>query len=526
MNLPPPKDYQTRAVQRIQEARQNKGRPVMAVAPPGSGKSRCMLMLSTDEVESGGTVLLKVHRKMLLDQLVRNLKDINADFGVISPDYPPNYDAKIQIASAQTLFARAVKSSKIELPKATLIINDEAHQQASKMERALIFGSVQDNMIQEGYASQGIDVVGFSATPIMESRIYDQIIDIVSYSELRRQNMHQLVHVYGPDEIDTAGLKAGANGEFSEKALAHRVPVIFASVYNEWRKLNPNAYPAILFAPSVPASRWFAEEYMKKGVKVAHLDGQNCLLPEGGKLVQYQSTREMREEILRQSQTGEIDCIMNRFVLREAIDMPWLYHGIFATVMGSLTTFLQSVGRLQRFWAAYDHKILQCHGGSYWRHGSPNEDREWRLGLTAAICRRERVQRVLDGQAAEGIRCPNCGFWRKSGDECFSCKHRHKYSVRAVRQLNGTLKEMRGRIYKIPKSSTVDGLWTKVLFQTGRKGLPVSSAVGMYSNLCAQKGYPVNLPNLTNRPPSPESAAWHLPVSKVYPWTVRKRSTR
>jgi len=866
--LPPLKVHQSRGLAAIKVARSNKGRPIMAVAPPGAGKSRCMMELARSEVESGGRVLLKVHRKMLLDQLVGNFSELGLDFGVISPDYPMDPGARIQIASSQTLFARAVRKSSLVLPEATLIINDEAHQQASKMERALIFGSFQDNMIQEGYSSMGVDVVGFSATPIMDSRIYSQLVDFGSYSELRKVGMHQLVKVFGPDEIDTQGLVANRSGEFSESKLAERSELIFGSVYGEWKKLNPFALPAILFAPSVPASRWFAQEFYARGVPVAHIDGETILMPDGtGGLVEYASTKENRDKVLEMSKIGEIKCIMNRFVLREAIDMPWLYHGIFATVMGSLTTFLQSVGRLQRFWPDYDHKILQCHGGcldsetqvltqrgwlgqgqvvigdlvaamnlqtnaiewqvarstyvrevnerdtmhvirsksldirvtgnhkaiyknrtsnkhnqsvwpslyckdrfdtvakngrmrlpiagvqaqttsnltdseikflgwwitdgtvcrtnvsisqkesyhehiadirqtllecgfhwtetlsyyvnkngkceamikfnipkgtckskprsgwkqledlldkglspkldrmdcrqfelflhaihlgdgakdrkqdsyriscanlsmmdrlqsmavrrgwkcnitttdgksartlnmqritettfhgtgwkgnqakieleqptrgelvwcvendlgtlitrrngkvaivgnSYWRHGSPNEDREWRLGMTSDIVRKERVERLLDGTKTEGIRCPKCGFWRSKGPECFNCKHAHKQSVRVVRTIKGTLKKMTGNVYKKPKSTTLDSMWTSTLFMAGKSGKTVGSAVAICSARCIEKGIQFDASKVTNKPPSPDSNEWHLPVSKAFPWTVRRKQAK
>lgn len=525
-DLPPLKPHQVRGIAAIQEARRNKGKPILAVAPPGAGKSRAMLELAIDEVKNRhGRVLIKAHRKMLLDQLVEAFQKVDIDIGVMSPDYIPNPSAPIQIVSSQTLFSRAIRRSSVELPDASLIINDEAHQQASKVERALMFGAISEGMATPGYLQRGADICGFTATPIMAGRIYDQMVDFATYSELRRTGMHQLVKTYGPDEIDTTGLKTNASGDYSERALEGRVQTIFASVFDSYLELNPGRLPAILFAPSVPSSRWFAEQFMARGITAAHMDGEECLIPEGGKLVVAPSNREVRQHILERSKGGDINIITNRFVLREAVDMPWLYHAIAATVFGSTTTALQSVGRLQRFCSDYECKIFQDHGGFYWRHGSPNEDREWRLGLNAKAAKEERVSRVLAGELHEGIRCPKCGMWRQSGPICMGCNNKHTRSVRAVRMLNGSLKLMTGRVYTKTQSPTeAQKLWTQTLFSAGRSNKPVSSAVAIFTNKCSAKGIRVDWSQLRNEPPPPGSAQYDLLVKDVFPWTARKKS--
>ena len=503
---------------------------VLGVAPPGAGKSRCMFELAIREVANGGRVVIKAHRKMLLDQLVGSFQAAGMDVGVISPDYPANDAARVQIVSSQTLFSRAVQRGSISLPEATLVINDEAHQQCGAMERALMFGSFNGQTVQEGYTSMGVDVIGFTATPLMKSRIYTKLVEFGKYSELRRERMHQLIRVFSPDEIDVQGLSPNAEGEFSEKALEERVMLIYGSVFDEWRALNPMQLPAILFAPSVASSRWFANQFNDAGVPVAHIDGESCLISEGGKLVPYASTKENRDRILAMSKSREIKIVCNRFVLREAIDMPWLYHAIFATVMGGLTTYLQSVGRLQRYWPEYSEKVLQCHGGSYWRHGSPNEDREWRLGMTNKIAQKERIERIQNGEQAEGIRCPKCGMWRRSGPVCLNneCKHSHTQSVRAVRTIKGKLKAMTGQVYVKPTANVDEAqkMWTQQLFIGASKNLTVGQCVAIYFQRISKAGITTSINSLRNAPPDRNSPNWDLPVATVYPWTTRRRAKK
>lgn len=382
IQLPPLKTHQCRGLDAIEAQRlREPAIPTVGVAPPGGGKSRVMTELTWRELQRGGRVVLAVHRKMLLEQLRKDFVKQGMPHGVLAAGYSLDLDQPVQLASTSTLFARGVRTSKVGLPPATLLLKDEAHQQTGDMAKAIVYGSYSGNIVQEGYAARGTYVLGFTATPLMEVSIYQRLIEFGSYSELRAAGMHQLVKVFGPDEIDTTGLKMNASGEFSEKKLAERVEWIFGSVFDEWKKLNPDGYPAILYAPSVPSSRWFAQQFMAKGVPVAHIDGETCLIPEGGKLVTYEADRDARDRILEMSRSGEIKILMNRFVLREAIDMPWLYHGIFATVMGGLTTYLQSVGRLQRYCPSYTYKILQCHGGCLDDETEILTDRGW-LGRT------------------------------------------------------------------------------------------------------------------------------------------------
>lgn len=530
--LPPLKDHQIEGLRAIRAQREKEpGIPMIAVAPPGAGKSRAMIELTIEELQKpDGRVVIQAHRKALLEQLQKGFRAAGIDFGVLADGYKMDLDKRVQIVSVGTLFARSVRSSKTGRPRATLKLDDEAHQQTGKMQRAITYGYVGPNDSQPGYATEGTTIVGFSGSPVMRASVYQRLVEFGSYSELRACGMHQLVKVFSPDEIDTQGLRADKMGNISEKKLEERAYKIFGSVFDEWKHLNPSAYPALLFAPSVQSSCWFAEEFLRLGVKAAHIDGEKILLPEGKKLVVYPADREHREKLLEMSRTGEVAVVANRFVLREAIDMPWLYHGIFATVFGGLATYLQSVGRLQRYCSNYEYKILQCHGGSYWRHGSPNEDRHWRLGITQTEITRERIDAIVKGERQEGIRCAKCGCWRLSGPVCANeeCRHRSTYSVRRVRSISGRLKVMTGRVYTKAKAQQPEAqkLWTSILFSAGKRDQPVSSAVARYAEACAKKGIAVNLPVLKFAPPPPESADWQRSVAKVYPFTVRVKAPK
>lgn len=505
---------------------------MVGVAPPGAGKSRMMIRLATEAVAGGGCAIIYLHRQMLLSQMVDQLRERGIDFGVAAAGWEPDFDKPLQIAMSDTVFSRAVRKGNWDLTRNSLVIFDEAHQQTSKKALSLVYGTISDTTISDGHFDhEDCMIVGFSATPVDCGVMYEEMIDFGTYKELRECGSHLPVRVYSPSEIDTAGLKANKENEFSEKALEPRAAKIVGSAYDGWRQLNPDAMPAILFGPSVECARWFCYQWMAKGVRAAHIDSSICLIPTitNGRwtLEQVPSSKEARAEVLRRSKTGEIALITNRFVLREAIDMPWLFHGIGATVFGSESNYVQSVGRIQRYCDRYAFKIWQDHGGGYWRHGSPNAERNWSLGdgnKSRAKQRLERAQTASSPSDVEGIQCPRCNGWRTHGSVCPFCNHQHKASVRQVMQLSGELKRMTGSVSKKKKKQTDEQkIWTRVLYSTAARRMPVDSAVAQFYLKCRDSG--IVAPKLSSvQPAVPEkgSTDYYKDVGRVWPWLRKK----
>lgn len=527
--VPPLMAHQGRGISCVNASRLSRpGVPIVGVAPPGAGKSRVMEEQTISEVQRGGRVVIMVNRILLFEQLAKGLEDRGIEFGCIADGFEANRSAPVQLVSAATLWNRAIRSSKLKLPEATLVLIDECHTQAATMTKGLLYGVEINGIATKGFIERGADVVGYTATPVFStgSDLYRELVDFGSYSELRKCGMHQRVRTVGPEEIDVSDLKPSAAGEYDEKLLDMRARTIFGNVFDSWNDLNMYAYPAILFGPSAACARWFAEEYMRRGVKAAYIGADGIMMPEGRALVHYKATPELRESLLEGSRTGEIPVICNRFVLREAINMPWVYHAIFATVMGTLSTALQSVGRLQRYWAEYDHKLLQDHGGFWWRHGDPNEDRAWKVGLKPSQTARLRLNRLNRKEASEGIRCGKCGEWRPNGGICLNadCRFESNKSVRAVRMKSGKLKEMPGPVLTA-KSNQQDPnkLWISTLYRCAMSYKTVGQAVQIYRQECEERGMVFDVDALRHRPPKPWEAEFHWRVKEVYSWIRPKR---
>jgi superfamily II DNA or RNA helicase len=265
------------------------------------------------------------------------------------------------------------------------------------------------------------------------------------------------------------GLKLREGEDLTEKQQRKAMmnPTLWGRVWDNFEKLNPEHKPSILFGPDVAGSIWFAEQFTANGVRAAHIDADDVWID--GEL--HPSNREVREQVLADSKSGRIVVLCNRFVLREGIDAPWLQHGIFATVFGSLQSYLQSGGRLLRVAPGKDHCTIQDHGGSYWRHGTLNEDREWSIDLTASMAYGLRAERIRSRKEKEPFRCPNCDrVWTGASQRC-SCGYLLEKCKRSrmVAQSDGTLKEMYGDVFRPRRVCTEpDGpeLWERMYFRS------------------------------------------------------------
>jgi len=528
-----PKQYQVDFLEAIRERRRQNNEPVLAVGPCGSGKSLLMEMMARFEYEAGGQTLVLAHRQLLVDQLAADYEESGIPYTVIAEGYgKPDLSQPVIVASLQMLYSRVVQRAKLEMPTPTLVLVDEAHNQTGNMFRSVIFGSKSSTTSQAGVFTKGAYVVGFTATPLFAAKsrsVYTHLEEIASYSLLRKERMHQVIRCYGPNEVDTASLgSVNTSGEYSEKKVEEYAQNLFGSAFDEYYKLNEQQRPAILFAPSVATSKWFAHEFTRQGVPFAHVDGSHCLLPNGkGGLDKFDSGRSVRQDMLQAHREGDIKGIANRFVLREAINLPWAYHAIIVTVPG-LANYLQMVGRLQRFWPEYESKIMQEHGGLFWRWGSPNINRDWRLNQTHLDAAYARMEALRAGETPEPIRCPKCSGYRNAGKSCPHCGYVSGSNlVRRVITKSGRLKKNEEIPWKQPVEQTAkrsQQLWRSCLYGAARRQATVKSTYKVYLGRCRGEGLG-RPPSSFLDPPLPAKGHhdWQLPVGRVWPQFLPKQ---
>lgn len=411
-----PLPHQVKAVSDVQIAIGEGVRRICVTAPTGAGKSLIMAMLIEEWLTHGLRVILYTNRKMLVDQLSRTLTEHGLDHGIRAAGTETNNEAMLQVSSIATENARVLKSKVWNLFPADRVLIDEAHIQT---------GDVMCEMMT-GHVGAGAFIVGMTATPIDLGPLYDKLICAGLNSELRASGLLILSHHYGPDEPDMKAIKRkqDSTDELTEPQVrklmgavlpdgsaSGQLQCLYGRVWKWFEKLNPDHKPSILFAPGVQESLWFAEQFTKKGVKAAHLDGKDVWVD--GEF--HRTSKDIREQVMKASKDGRIQVLCNRFVLREGVDAPWLAHGIFATVFGSVQSYLQSGGRLLRSHPSLESVTIQDHGGNWWRWGSLNSDRKWVLDGRA---------NAIAGMRADALRAkPICDDCRTFGPSknCLKC---------------------------------------------------------------------------------------------------------
>jgi DNA repair protein RadD len=464
---------QQRGLDGIDEAIARGKRRVLLTSPTGSGKSRMMRERVRKALGDGKSVILYTNRKMLLEQTAKAFDEAGIHYGIRADGYKPRLLERVQLSSIQTEDQRVYQTERWELHRADEVLIDEAHVQK---------GDVAGRIIQD-HLERGADaVIGFTATPLDLDDVYEELVVAGNTSDYRACGALVPAITYAPDE-PAAFLKPNKtqpgsplepvdDTEVTEKKVAKAMPPkrLFGRVLEHWKILNPEQRPAILFAPGVKESLYFAEQFYANGIPAAHVDGSDIWI--NGKFFEADSTA--RDYLRECSETGRVKIVCNRYVLREGIDWPHLYHGIFATTFGSAASYLQSGGRLLRQWYVnsrpqLDHVIIQDHGGNWHRHGSLNSDREWDLSYTARLYSAIRKRRLRERDQAEPIVCPRCHCLRLWGRECFKCHYVCHTRSRLVLETDGKLKEMKGDIYQPrrlhPNRPLIERKWRSCYFR-------------------------------------------------------------
>lgn len=488
--------HQRLALDAIVNANYRGVRRLCLVIPTGGGKTRVAVRSVQQFLELGLNAIFYTNRKALLDQTSRVFADV--PHGIRAAGHDTNLHLPFQISSFMTENNRVLKSDKWKIHPAAIVFVDEAHQNTGKTARQII----------SRHWTQGAMIVGLTATPLDLGDLYEELAICGSNSSLRACGALVPSRHYGPDEPDMEEYKLAAKptDRLTEAEIKKAVMTkgIFGRVLEQFNIINPERRPTILFGPGVKESLYFAQQFSQNGIPFAHIDGDDIWV--AGEL--HRNTTSLRNEIFADSKAGRIVGISNRFVLREGIDAPWLSHGIFATIFGSLQAYLQSGGRLLRSAPGKRFCTIQDHGGNWWRHLSLNINRQWIIGqkaewmselirsamrkdLSEWLCIRCKVIVAADQDVCScGVRrtsepwsCPRCNKIMVGIEcECGFKRERMKFP-RRVLQSDGKMTEHVEKLYQPKRTAFRDDTfekWKECYFRCKSAGRTFRQALGLF----------------------------------------------
>jgi superfamily II DNA or RNA helicase len=394
-----------------------RGKDVCLYSPTGGGKTFQAIELLRF-VQSGGLGgCFYVNRTLLLSQTADRMSAAGLEYGIRAAGYDDCWhpSAPFQVCSIDTERSRVYGKGVWKLHDVGvggLVVVDEAHIQKSET----MWRVIQD------YKAAGARIVLLTATPVGLSDWADELIISGKLSEYRACKALVPAVVKSIQQPDLSKVKRNATGEYVIDGKKRKIYTqsIVGDVLERWKKYNPDARPTMLYAPGKPESVWLTERFQAAGVSWCHVDATDAIV-DGER---HTLTRDLWQDILGRYKDGSIKGLSCRFKLREGIDVPSTYCCILATPIGSLASYIQTIGRVLRYSEETPDTVLVIdHGGNYLRHGSPNHDRDWQAWWTLPehAISEMHVNQIRDGKTPEPIRCPICEGERAGGRKCPHC---------------------------------------------------------------------------------------------------------
>jgi superfamily II DNA or RNA helicase len=364
-----------------------------------------------------GRVLVLVHRRELIKQTSRKLYALHIDHGIIAAGFTAHAGEPVQLASIQTLHARAVRGSLIELPPADVVIVDEAHHIRARTYMRIL----------EAYPKAVI--LGLTATPCRGDgrglgNAFDALVECPPVADLIRDGFLVPTRVYAPSEPDLKGIRVQA-GDYVESQLAERVNTdqLVGDIVEHWLRLAERRR-TVVFATGVQHSLHIRDEFRRASVLAEHIDGTTPL--------------DERDRILEQLSKGCIEVISNAMVLTEGWDQPSVSCLVMARPTKSIGLYRQMVGRVLRPAPGKADALILDHAGATFMHGFAEDPIAWVLSEDERATNEAHASRRTS-TASTLTTCPECHAVRFAGKPCGACGWRPQEKAKPVAVADGEL---------------------------------------------------------------------------------------
>ncbi len=390
--------YQEDMIARTRHALKTHQRVILQSAT-GSGKTAIASAIVKMAVDKNNDVLFLAPRRELVTQTHKTLYRFGVQSGIIMAGVAPSLYARVQVASFDTLHARAVKKKKIRMPRANLVIVDEAHLSIAQSRKDII----------AHYPDA--KVIGLTATPARGDgrslgEVYQEIVLGESITELVRQNYLVPLRYYIPTKPDLSALKV-RGGDYVESELGGFMdkPQLVGDIIKHWKRLAHDR-STVVFCSGIAHSKHVTEEFLKNGITAEHVDGE--------------TPTDEREDILARVASGETQVLCNVFVASYGLDIPRLSCAVLARPTKNITLFLQTVGRIMRTYEGKVDGIVIDHAGAVDENGYADDEIPWSIEDDATVKeRKEKTQ--AEKKEPKKITCPACSTVFTGQRQCPAC---------------------------------------------------------------------------------------------------------
>lgn len=374
--------YQSELIENVKRSIRNGNKAVCVVAGCGSGKSVVAGSIAKSATDKGNKVLFLVHRSELCDQIRATFQSIDVNMELCD------------VCMIQTVRRRLKK-----MPEYQLIIVDEAHTNYTAYQA--VFARYPD-----------VIKIGFTATPVRLSdgglgKLFTDIVKSVSTKWLISNGYLSPYKYYSLPMADTSNLHIQA-GEYKKdevNALMENSAIYSGAV--EQYKRFANGKKTMIYCPSIKSSIETIKAFNDAGISAAHIDGN--------------TPKAHRDRVIEKYRSGEIKVLSNVAILNEGFDDKDIECVMLLRPTMSLALFVQMAMRSMRPKEGKTAIILDCVGSVY-KHGLPDDDREWSLEPKHV---QETTVKIRE--------CPNCyAVYPPTLNKCPYCGAEAVHEVRTV----------------------------------------------------------------------------------------------
>jgi len=405
------RSYQIKAIDSLRYSFNTKGKKSpLLVMPTGAGKTVVFAAISKAISQNKKNVLILVHRRELIDQASKKLKNIGVNHGVIAAKYESSQN-NIQIASVQTLVRRLVTNTF----NPHYIIIDEAHHAAAGSWRKII------EHFKDAYK------IGCTATPIrLDGRgladYFDDLVKGPGVAKLIKDKYLAPYKVFAPplkinlDKVKTLG------GDYQKKELEKQIDSadIIGDAVQQYKK-HADGLPAIAFCISIKHATDVCNKFKDAGYKAAIVHGEMKV--------------DDRDKAIKGLGNGKIQILTSVDVISEGTDVPDVSAAILLRPTKSEGLYLQQVGRVLRPKPDKTAIILD-HVNSTRTHGFVDDKREWSL--------HSQKKKKKKGEVAPHVEtCKKCFATYKPTPVCPVCGYQAENRERFIKQEEGELEELK-----------------------------------------------------------------------------------
>lgn len=478
----PLRQHQQDAISLVRASAKAGNTRIVCQMPTGAGKTVTAAEMIKGALAKGNDVIFTAPAVSLIGQTIASFEAQGIrDIGVMQGNHPrTNTMARVQIATVQTLARRAI-------PKAALVVVDEAHMRADVIDRLM---AERDDVF----------FVGLSATPWRAGMglTWQDLVIPVTINQMIDRGLLSKFSVYAPDVPDLTGVKITA-GEYAEDGLQRVMgdAKVLGSVVGNWLERGERR-PTLCFGVNRAHAKQIADEFQAHGISAAYVDGE----VDGVE----------RELINTRFRNGDYAVICSVRTMTTGVDLP-VSCIIDAAPTRSEMLHVQKIGRGLRVNPGTEDLVVFDHAGNSLRLGLVTQIHHDKLDCTKPGQKPERKP------AAEKLptECPKCAALR-IGRLCPECGHESQPPK--IDHAKGELVQISGKV-KLPTMADKQRFWSMALWLDDDRKRGGSLAKGLYKGKFGT--WPRGLSHTLIRP---DAAFMDYEKSRRIAWAKRKEAER